>query len=192
MSISVNCQECGRRLKAPDSAAGKRAKCPTCGAVVVVPEPIYDADEIMDEDFQHSESSAVPDSGAEAKSDTYSLQNTDLDEFDNSALPNRRPCPMCGEMIVAEALKCRFCGEDFTEPAEKKAKRDRSPTGGELTGFDWALCVLCSGIGCIVGIVALVTGDTERGAKMVGIALGFSVLWTVLQFLIQILTTSPW
>ena len=33
----------------------------------------------------------------------------------------RRPCPMCGEMIVATAAKCRFCGEVF-DPTLKKAK----------------------------------------------------------------------
>jgi RsiW-degrading membrane proteinase PrsW (M82 family) len=36
MSISVTCA-CGRRLKAPDAAAGKQAKCPACGTMLLVP-----------------------------------------------------------------------------------------------------------------------------------------------------------
>src|SRR5260221_9789673 len=36
--ISVTC-DCGKRLKAPASAAGKRARCPACGNVHVLPEP---------------------------------------------------------------------------------------------------------------------------------------------------------
>lgn len=38
MPISVTCG-CGRKLKAPDTAAGQRAKCPECGGMVYVPDP---------------------------------------------------------------------------------------------------------------------------------------------------------
>lgn len=31
--IKVSCSGCGRRLEAPDEAAGKKARCPGCGAV---------------------------------------------------------------------------------------------------------------------------------------------------------------
>jgi hypothetical protein len=36
MPISVQCTQCGKSLKVPDTAAGKRGKCP-CGAVLVIP-----------------------------------------------------------------------------------------------------------------------------------------------------------
>jgi hypothetical protein len=36
MPISVQCNTCGKSLKVPDTAAGKRGKCP-CGAVLVIP-----------------------------------------------------------------------------------------------------------------------------------------------------------
>lgn len=36
MSITVNCL-CGKKLKAPDRLAGKRAKCPRCGKALEVP-----------------------------------------------------------------------------------------------------------------------------------------------------------
>src|SRR5687768_5574069 len=36
MPIEVSC-ECGKRLRAPDSSAGRRAKCPGCGRVLQVP-----------------------------------------------------------------------------------------------------------------------------------------------------------
>lgn len=36
MPILVAC-DCGKKLKAPDAAAGKRAKCPGCGKVLAVP-----------------------------------------------------------------------------------------------------------------------------------------------------------
>src|SRR3954471_21013835 len=36
-SIEFHCTGCGRALKVPASAAGKRASCPQCSAVVQVP-----------------------------------------------------------------------------------------------------------------------------------------------------------
>ena len=39
MSISFVCKQCGKKLKAPDSAAGKSSKCPGCGAAVTCPAP---------------------------------------------------------------------------------------------------------------------------------------------------------
>src|SRR5207249_10966430 len=37
MPITVICSQCSTTLRAPDTAAGKNAKCPTCGATLVVP-----------------------------------------------------------------------------------------------------------------------------------------------------------
>jgi hypothetical protein len=38
MSIEVTCQ-CGKVLKAKDEHAGLKAKCPSCGAIVEIPQP---------------------------------------------------------------------------------------------------------------------------------------------------------
>src|ERR1043165_4762024 len=37
MPISIRCPECGRKLSAPDGAAGKRARCPHCKTIVTLP-----------------------------------------------------------------------------------------------------------------------------------------------------------
>ncbi len=39
-----------------------------------------------------------------------------------AAADGRRPCPMCGEMIVAGAAKCRYCGEVFDSTLKKVKK----------------------------------------------------------------------
>ncbi len=39
MPIIVNCHQCGKSAKAPDSVAGKKVKCPSCQAILTVPMP---------------------------------------------------------------------------------------------------------------------------------------------------------
>lgn len=57
---------------------------------------------------------------------------------------------------------------------------------GALTVVDWIVCILCSGLGCLVGIFRLVQGK-KSGPKMIGFSLLFGVLWNVLFFVIQAL-----
>lgn len=90
MAIEVTCTSCGKTLNAKDSAAGRQAKCPDCGSLISIPEPIYDAvvDPAAEDDFARIEEPQPP----------------------GDDRP-RSPCPLCGEMIVSGAAKCRFCGE---------------------------------------------------------------------------------
>ncbi|KKK74824.1 hypothetical protein LCGC14_2879880, partial [marine sediment metagenome] len=50
MPITVLCPNCGKKLKAPDKVAGKRAKCPSCGQIMQIPEIVHEAEEVT-EDF---------------------------------------------------------------------------------------------------------------------------------------------
>ena len=172
MSISVKCDECGKTLKAPDSAAGKKAKCPQCGAIVKIPEPVYEAEEAVEGE---SHEDADPFAG--------------VGSFDSPAAPasdDRKPCPACGEMIVATAAKCRFCGEIF-DAKMKKAARKNSKGGDDddMTTGDWVAAVLCSGIGCIAGIIWMIQGK-KKGLKMFGISFGFSIFWSIIRVAIQV------
>src|SRR5690242_19935506 len=119
MPISFSCQRCGKKLKAPDNAAGKTSKCPGCGSPVTCPEPVYDA-ELVD----------APPGGLDPYGDLdtdkpYAMVEPSPGVAPEGEAPSgeaRRPCPMCGEMIVATAAKCRYCGEIF-DPTLKKAKK---------------------------------------------------------------------
>lgn len=61
---------------------------------------------------------------------------------------------------------------------------------GRLTLVDWILCILCSGIGCIVGVVRLIQGK-KSGVKMIGLSILFAVLWRVIAVVISASSNTP-
>jgi predicted RNA-binding Zn-ribbon protein involved in translation (DUF1610 family) len=209
MPISVLCPKCRKKLTAPDALAGKRAKCPHCGQVMMLPESAGPAP------GPTPGPSGPPAGGQEMPGlseqlpdmsdpmDTYGVQGplggmsgSQFDEMladvgpkierpASSSGDDRYPCPACGEMIVRGAAKCRYCGEIFDpvlkKKQRKKQKRRRGGSGfnEDLTATDWVLAILCSGIGCIVGIVYLIQGD-PRGGKMIGISILATIIKNVL------------
>lgn len=54
MSIEIHCDHCGKLIRAPETAAGKRGKCPYCDQSVYIPTPPDQGGEIglapLDED----------------------------------------------------------------------------------------------------------------------------------------------
>jgi hypothetical protein len=46
---------------------------------------------------------------------------------------------------------------------------------------DWVLAILCSGIGCILGIVYLAQGK-KKGGTMLAVSLAFVVIWNIVRF----------
>lgn len=174
MAIAFSCPQCGKKLKAPDNAAGKSSKCPQCGTTVTCPEPVYEAELIeppggpspfddLDDDKPYAMSGPAPAAADEPSGEA------------------RRPCPMCGEMIVASAAKCRYCGEVFDATLKKaKKKKKYSAEDETLTGAEIALSVLCSGIACILGLIWVIQGK-PKGGKMLAISICVQIVLGVLQ-----------
>jgi predicted RNA-binding Zn-ribbon protein involved in translation (DUF1610 family) len=182
MAISFECPSCGKKLKAPDSAAGKKSSCPGCGNMVTCPEPVHDA-EVVDMTMEPIEDGRDPYGLADDGASGPVLPRT-------AAAPeggDRRPCPMCGEMILANAAKCRFCGEVFDPTLKKVAgkKSKKSRAGDEkMSVAEVVVAILCSGIGCIVGIVYMVQGK-PKGLKMFGLSLLMQVVWFVVNLVLS-------
>ena len=176
MSISTECPECGKRLKAPDSAAGRKAKCPQCGAAVPIPEPVYDAEEVFDAEIAGDEETVY--------------ESEDEDGYRLGQVParppvpasDRRACPMCGEMIKASAVKCRYCGEVFDESlkgstgggyADTETLRKFRREMHGLGGF-WIF------LGCLVLFATVVAANAQAEEVAVPILLGLTLLYFVI------------
>jgi len=171
--IQVTCPSCQTTLKTADSSAGKRAKCPKCGGIIEIPAaPTPPAD-----DEYAMEAEPNPLAGF-----------TD-DELSSGpvapAANDRKPCPACGEMIVRDAVKCRFCGEVFDAVLKKKEQKAMKATGedADLSTGEWVVAVLCSGIGCILGIIWMIQGK-PKGKKMLLVSLAVQGFWLVVQVLL--------
>jgi len=96
MPIEFSCPECGKLLSTGDDKAGRSAKCPGCSAPITVP--------------------GTPPSASLADARGEDSRNSGDDQFadGNRGDEVRRPCPVCGELILARAQVCRFCGEQFS------------------------------------------------------------------------------
>ena len=166
--IVFDCPECGRAMQAAEEHAGKQVRCPGCQGVVRVPESGRGA---PPEPFPEPESrprASAPRLGADAE---------------DSGDEPRRPCPMCGEMILASAVKCRFCGEIFDpalKRAEEKRRRGSGPSDEDLTVGEIVFAILCNGIGCIIGIVWMLQGK-PKGTKMFILSLVVTIIGVVLR-----------
>ena len=163
MSISIDCVNCSKKFVVGDDKAGERVRCPNCGALLQVSEQVFEAEDtsIQPADQGYRVSAPVPRPKREE---------------------GRVPCPMCGEMILADAVKCRFCGEIFDETLKRAEQRKQVRSEDtDLSVGEWLVCILCSGIGCIVGIVYMIQGK-PKGAKIFGISFLFAVLWNILRF----------
>ena len=171
MPIKMNCPSCNTLLSAPETAAGKRAKCLECGQIMIVPEVVQEAEDIY-APVPGPSSPFSPPPSADATGNW-------LDEMHGSGSRRgplgagdeaRRPCPECGSMIPVGAAKCRFCNAIFDSRLKVIApKKKGSPDDATLSVGEWILCIIFSIIGCIVGIVFAIQGK-PKGMKMVGIA----------------------
>jgi predicted RNA-binding Zn-ribbon protein involved in translation (DUF1610 family) len=173
MPIQVTCHSCQRSFNAPDAAAGKRAKCPQCGGAIDIPAPpapeeVLDAEPepvlpFTDEDFEVEPPAALP--------------PTD----------NRKSCPMCGEMIQKNAIKCRHCGEIFDPLLKAQLKKGSGAvydSDSDLSIGDWVLAIVCSSIGCLMGIVYMTQGK-PKGKKMLLVSIIMQFVWGAVRVAIQ-------
>jgi hypothetical protein len=120
---------------------GKRTKCPKCGGIIEIQSPT--ADEIFEAE--------------EAPLNPFSDEDFELNKPAAPAATDgdRKPCPMCGEMIQKDAVKCRFCGEIF-DPVLKKASLKQGPAATQKQDNSTPILIFVTSlIGCFAPIIAI-------------------------------------
>jgi len=95
MAIVFRCK-CGREIRVKDALAGKKGKCPECGAVVQVPTLEEAAATPPPQQTPAAPEAPVP----EAPTDAPTEETTQ----------RTKPCVHCGKHIPVEAVFCTHCG----------------------------------------------------------------------------------
>jgi hypothetical protein len=168
--IQVTCPSCSSSFKAPDSASGKRAKCPKCNGVIDIPGGVPAA-EILDAE-------EVP---AANGADEYEVEPPSSGATDEV----RRPCPLCGELISPKAVKCRYCGEVFDQSmvgivggtADMRDPRwEKVRTGVALVYYSVIVILLAVILMVIIGGVM---GAMEGGRPDAGPSVGMMIVFGI-------------
>jgi predicted RNA-binding Zn-ribbon protein involved in translation (DUF1610 family) len=179
----MKCPSCNQTLEVPEADAGKPVTCPACGAMMTAADVIYDAQEIGAEEIPQT-------SGPAGELHAAAPQGPSAEQAADQDGGQRRPCPLCGEMIIATAAKCRFCGAILDETLKlEEEKKIAADANANLTTGDWIFCVLCAGIACIFGIVYAIQGK-PKGMKMIGVSIVAAIVWNVISALIQMAARS--
>lgn len=183
MTINFSCEVCGKTLSTTDDKAGRKAKCPGCGEVLLVPNAIDGAD---DEFSDLPDEETLPELLGRPRSSGKTAA-----------------CPMCGETVSASATKCEFCGEPL-ERRNEGGGHAIIETGDVLSagwrcfqtemgmviglvivgGLVTTAAGLPQGILNGIGEVMLKQGDQQTALLMQGIALLFMPLSYGVQFFI--------
>ena len=165
MPIKMNCPSCNKTLSAPDTAAGKNAKCPVCGQIMTVPETIHEAEEFGAPTPEPSTPSSAQPSAGSPESWLDDMQGLAAPVAPGPGGEARRSCPECGEMIMAGAAKCRFCGAIFDPRLKGTAAANRFQTVPNYLVQAILVTLFC----CLpFGIVAIVYAAQVNGRVQAG------------------------
>jgi DNA-directed RNA polymerase subunit RPC12/RpoP len=181
MSFNIRC-ECGKQFKVKDENAGKKAKCPGCGRVLVLNRP-----------------AAAPPSSAPELDGLAAMaemeRNAVVEENAPVEAPRRQAagpqyariaCPHCGTMIPAQALICEACRNPIRGgalPNRRATSYAVDTADSDLTAGEWVLAIICSGIGCIMGIIWMVQGK-PKGWKMLAVSLTAAAIGNTIGFIL--------
>lgn len=172
MPINMSCPSCGKTLAAPDSAAGKRAKCPACSQVMIVPAAPQ-AEGSGPPPQPPSTPFTPPSSGPGGENWLDQISGGAPAARASAPVPGgeeRKPCPECGEMIMVGAAKCRFCGAVFDPRLRgtgfRAAGISQGPPGERAQQIRqcftiWWVCY-------VIGFVLLFVGGIAAALSMAG------------------------
>jgi hypothetical protein len=132
-TISVQCP-CGKKLKAPATAVGRKAKCPKCGNVMTVTAPAAPPKP------PKPKAPPAPPSREEIDDALYDLAADAQSAAASAPAPVRNVCPSCQSPMASGAVLCTACGYDTrTGKSLAGAKATTSAPAAVGRGFPPAL-----------------------------------------------------
>lgn len=170
MAIRFDCQFCGKTLKADDSKAGKKVKCPSCEGLLSIPEALIEPQ--IEDSYDEPEFDAAPEVTRPRKAKSKTL------------------CPMCDEPISPQDAICPWCGEKT-----KKKKRSSFPIADPGKRLMGALADVFATFVFVLpgGILLAASGGPESESPLLPISiilLGLSLLALVVLQLYLLITRS--
>ena len=105
MAITFHCQHCGKKIEAPENAAGKWGKCPSCRNRLYVPDPKAGAEELklapIDENEENKQKRLLAES--------YELNQQILQETNVPESAAETPAPPL-KQLSGQQLRDRIVG----------------------------------------------------------------------------------
>lgn len=157
MGIQVECLRCGKRYSAPDQWAGRRAKCPKCGAAIEIPIPV--------EDVESAEPAPAVEPVLGLPSDQLSAGPAVADSASDPFAAMSAPASPFGAGGVAL-------------PRRKAPRRSRRASGGGLVAILLArkLSVAVAAAGCLAFLVIAALGAPLAGLVVAAIGLSITAM----------------
>ncbi len=146
MTIAVACQSCHKRLAAKDELAGRKVKCPQCGALLTIPkpEPAPQAGPAIASLLDEYEM-ALPSGGPTGSSAAGATGGP------GGASPTGMKCPSCAESLGNGAVICLACGYDLRTGKKRELagsrESDRRPFPWLQVSVIGGICLVLAGIG---------------------------------------------
>jgi hypothetical protein len=173
MTTIVDCPTCTRKLNVPEDLLGRPVRCPDCGGTFEAGENAAAADQPPPSelpppaDVPPDEEAPRPPQPGTPYSLTASAPAPAVPAAGVST--GVRPCPVCAAELAANAVHCRFCGEDLAEEDDRPwepqrrrgVRRDCEPHRGTLILVFGVLSLVLGLLGLPFGIAAWVMGHQD-------------------------------
>lgn len=146
MAIAVQCGSCRKRFSAKEELAGRKVKCPQCGAVLTIPKPRPEPETARQ----------ITDLLDEYEMAAHPAGETHTSNAGTAGDPGIAPdtasqCSSCGASLAAGAVICLECGYDRRTGKRREVAGPKEPEG---RAYPWLQISAIGGI-CVV---LLVTG----------------------------------